>query len=478
LLERFFVWSRPGRDASGRESGSHEVLFYPMRRGGTSVAPEALTPDGSGFFRDPGLSAVILDAARPFGSQGTNFAFVTIVHDGHSYEAVLHLFYQFANDPPDGREKAMFGALVNSAELSADYFPGLVSRRSRFGASELPALAVSIFDDRGAEVFRSGPSLLGTHETEASFPFLLFDTDLLWTIRPPHPEIRYWSVRTGYSGVDTATLGERQTWGQRLIFLFVAIVAASGLTLMVRATTREARVAKAQADFVSSVTHDVKTPLAKIQLFADTLASGRAQTPEKAAAYAGIISRQAQTLDRQISGLLEASRIDARLVAENYREIDLRPVIQAAVATFDDDLSEGGFEVILTLPEHEVPVAGDPRALQRVFENLVSNAMKYSDGERFLRVEAVTEARRVRVEVTDHGFGIPDAEQQRVFERFYRVQRDEGAVVTGSGLGLAIVRDAVRRHQGSVAVRSRIGEGSTFTVVLPLSGESPAWTAQ
>jgi signal transduction histidine kinase len=125
-----------------------------------------------------------------------------------------------------------------------------------------------------------------------------------------------------------------------------------------------------------------------------------------------------------------------------------------------------------------VPVAGDPRALQRVFENLVSNAMKYSDGERFLRVEAVTEARRVRVEVTDHGLGIPDAEQQRVFERFYRVQRDQAAVVTGSGLGLTIVRDAVRRHQGSVAVRSRIGEGSTFTVVLPLSGESPAWTAQ
>jgi signal transduction histidine kinase len=282
------------------------------------------------------------------------------------------------------------------------------------------------------------------------------------------PEIRYWSVRTGYPESSVATLAREQTNRQRLVWLVVALVAVAGVVLTVRATLRELRLVEMKSAFVSSVSHDLKTPLASIKMFADTLESGRARTGGKVRQYGRIIAGEASRLENLIEGILDFDRLESGISSYPVEVVEVRAVLESALASFQNQLEQQGFRTELDLPAEEVRVLGNREGLLRVFRNLISNAIKYSDRERYLRVALAKSDRQAVVEVIDHGVGIPAAEQRRVFRKFYRLVQDPATGSTGTGIGLSLVAHIIKALGGRVSLRSEPGSGSTFRVELPL----------
>jgi two-component system phosphate regulon sensor histidine kinase PhoR len=279
-------------------------------------------------------------------------------------------------------------------------------------------------------------------------------------------------VRTGYEEGEIAALAHRETMQQRWAWLLVGLVAVVGIVLTARATARDMLLAHMKSEFVASVSHDLKTPLAKIQLFAETLESGRVRSPEKAETYYRVIGAQARKLSIMIGELLDFSKIESGVREYPLEELDLCAVLRSALEMFEDELSRGRFTADISIPDIEVPVLANGEGLQQLFSNLISNALKYSPAERFLRVSLSTANGWARIELTDHGIGIPRGEQQKIFGKFYRGKGAVAMAATGSGIGLAIAENVVNAHEGTISVNSVPGQGSTFVVDLPLLPES------
>ena len=460
LLDTFFLWSSVAPSGGGRD-----VLFFTAE--GHAGAPAEMNR----FTEDPALSQLVLDRSREFASIHANFALAEITYQSRTYEVVYHFLYAL---PERSELQSFLGFMVDSAWLRDAYFKSVVgsdevTRRQLAGFSPL---LVSIVDDRDQEVFRSGRSLLGEYEDEVRFPYLFYDVDIVESLAPFRPTLRYWRVRTAFEDGSIAAIVRGQTNRQRLLWLIVAFVAAAGVALSARAAIREVRLAEMKSDFVASVSHELKTPLAKIQLFADTLKSGRVRSPEKLQEYAEIISSQAIKLSLQIARILDFGRIEAGRDRYEMEEIDVRAVLSSALRSFEHQLSQNDFDVKLDVPEVEVPLNGNAEKLQQVFENLITNAMKYSESTHRLHVKLHQVNGHVRVDFTDGGIGIAKHDQRKIFRKFYRGRQPRSKAVTGSGLGLAIVDQIVRAHGGRVTVDSAPGQGSTFAVILPAHSEA------
>jgi len=463
FIDTFFIWSahRLPLEATRKGPLPGEVLFL-------RLPPNSDTVSAGEFFRDPALSADVLENAREYTTLGSTYGLVFRSIGGRKRDVVYHLLYDL---PESTNLRAFIGFTVESERLLDGYFHPLVSqvRGTEKRLSGMAPLAVSIFDDQGREVYRSGESLRNAFESEVKFPFFFFDVDLIGSMtRCFAPEIRYWSVRTGYPGTSVAALAREQANRQRLIWLVMALVALAGLLLTVRATLREVRLVEMKSAFVSSVSHDLKTPLAAIKMFADTLESGRARTEEKVRQYGQVIAGEASRLEHLIEGILDFDRIEAGVNHYPTEPVDLRSLVESAVASFENQLAQQGFRTELALPQEEIRVMGNREGLLQVFRNLISNAIKYSDGERFLKVTLGKTDRQAVVEVVDRGAGIPASEQRRVFRKFYRLIKDPTTGVTGTGIGLSLVAQIVKALGGRVSLRSQPGSGSTFRVELPL----------
>ncbi|MBI2834081.1 MAG: HAMP domain-containing histidine kinase [Acidobacteria bacterium] len=467
LIEIFFVWSLTAPSESGR-SGEGGVLFYSLH-GAPTEASDGEDGGAAGFFVNAGLSSVLHQKALEFAPFRKNFALSYVTFGGRTYHVVYHFLY----DEDERRLLWGFlGFLADPEYLHQSYFSEVVStwKQQQAQGTGFPLLAMSILDDNGKEVIRSGRSLLERYEAAADFPFLFFDTDLFESLRPFRPEFRYWTVRTGYEAGDVDAIARQESMRQRWAWLFVGVIAAVGIALTARATAREVQLAHMKSEFVASVSHDLKTPLAKIQLFAETLESGRARTPEKAEAYYRIISAQARKLGQLIGTLLDFSKIEAGVRSYPREELDLRAVLRSSIEMFEHELSHD-YTVEALLPDTEVPVLGNADGLLQLFGNLINNALKYSPEERFLRVALSTSNGQAVVEVTDHGIGIPRDEQRRIFNKFYRGAGAVAINATGSGIGLTIVEHVARAHGGTISVTSTPRQGSTFKIVLPLASE-------
>ena len=227
------------------------------------------------------------------------------------------------------------------------------------------------------------------------------------------------------------------------------------------------RLAELKSSFVSSVSHDLKTPLALIQLFAETLELGRMKNADRMQEYYRIINSEARKLTRLINNLLDFSKSEAGLRRYRCEPVDLTAITRHVLDSLDSQFRHNQFSVVRTLGD-PVPVLLDEEAAQQALENLLSNAMKYSPDHREIAVEVKRVAGYGAVSVTDHGIGIPGRLQRRIFRKFYRIQSDAGTGPQGTGLGLAIVDHVMRGHGGFVHVDSEPGRGSTFTLHFPL----------
>ena len=254
-------------------------------------------------------------------------------------------------------------------------------------------------------------------------------------------------------------------------FALLLVMIALGLGATYRMVGRESEMARLKSDFVANVSHDLKTPLSLIRMFAETLELGRVPDEATRREYYFVMTRESERLTRLIDNVLDFSRIEGGRQRYDIAPHPVEPLVQDVMDSFRYPLVQRGFKVeVVVAPDlPEVPM--DPAAIKQALGNLVDNAIKYSGERRRLLVSARAEDGRVVIAVADEGIGIPAGEAERIFEKFYRIGRSETQGSRGSGVGLALVKHIMEAHGGGVSVESRPGEGSRFTLFLPLNRE-------
>ncbi len=232
---------------------------------------------------------------------------------------------------------------------------------------------------------------------------------------------------------------------------------------------RERNLSQLQADFVSKVSHELRTPLTSIRLFSETLVLRRGdQAAEDRCIQA--LDKESARLNELIARLLDWGRMESGARTYRLEEYGAPALIEDAVAAFGPTRERSDVEVVIDAPVDLPPVYVDRPAMTDALVNLLSNAYKYSDPPRVIRITAQLDGdRRVRIGVRDNGKGIARREHRRIFEKFYRVDDLLTRRHAGSGLGLAIVKHIVKGHGGRIEVESVPGKGSEFIVVLPIA---------
>jgi signal transduction histidine kinase len=226
------------------------------------------------------------------------------------------------------------------------------------------------------------------------------------------------------------------------------------------------KLEKAKSEFVSMVSHELRTPLTSIHGFSEILTT-KEMEPEKKQEFYRIILNESERLSRLISNLLSLSKIEAGIEL-NREMIDIGDLVEEDMEFFQ---SQTVLHELKYLGNRQLPqVYGDQDRLHQVIKNLLSNAIKYSPQGGPVEVETGVEGKYVTISVSDYGIGIPADELTHIFERFRRVERKEASGITGTGLGLAIVKHLVELHAGKINVRSEPGQGSTFTIFIPIRG--------
>lgn len=256
-----------------------------------------------------------------------------------------------------------------------------------------------------------------------------------------------------------------------VLVLSFAVTATGSALVTVVLTSRKARLARLQADFVANVSHELRTPLSAIRLYAQTLhAEEVLENPAQAAQCVETILRETEWLDVMIDRVLtwRASSRDMMKL-----DMEIRPpadAVGAAVTRFRSMVPADEVDIACDIASRR-PVLHDRRALNAAILNLLVNAYKYSGPDKRIRVNVRDDGCCVCIDVIDHGVGLSSAEQKRIFQPFYRGRQAAGQS-GGVGLGLAIVHYLVKRHGGELTVQSEKGEGATFTVRLPVAPET------
>jgi two-component system, OmpR family, phosphate regulon sensor histidine kinase PhoR len=230
--------------------------------------------------------------------------------------------------------------------------------------------------------------------------------------------------------------------------------------------TTARRVERMRRDFVANASHELRTPLASMRVMVETLLGGARDDPEAAQRFLQILDRELHRMTNLVNDLLVLSRLDAPVEAADHERVPLAPLVAELEVGWQAVAQERGLGLAVDVPE-ELAVRGEKDGVRQILANLVDNAVKYTPAGQ-IRVSAQRDGGSVLLEVSDTGIGIPAADQERIFERFYRVDKDRSRAVGGTGLGLSIVKHLVQAYGGSISVESRLNRGSLFRVWLKL----------
>jgi signal transduction histidine kinase len=342
------------------------------------------------------------------------------------------------------------GMTLNARYIREQLLPRALSEMLR-GVDDDSSPVINVLDENNREVYSSGSGLT-RHE-------ILLELS---------PVLRKWKMGIGYRNTTIEALARSQ-FRQNLFLIGVAIaLLLAGLILALRATTREMKLVEAKTTFVSNVSHELKTPLSLIRLFAETLELGRVRNSEEAHEYYRIINRESRRLTRLINNILDFSRIEAGRRQYQFAETDVAEIVTEVLQSYERQMTNAGFEARTNIQADLPPALIDHEALGQAVLNLVDNAVRYSDQVKRIEVSVCLRGGDIAIEVADQGIGIPKVEHQRIFEKFYRVSTGLVHYTKGSGLGLAIVKHIVEAHRGRVTVESAPGKGSRFTILLPI----------
>jgi len=253
--------------------------------------------------------------------------------------------------------------------------------------------------------------------------------------------------------------------------VFDEVQQISGVVAVLHDITKEKEIAKTKNDFVSHVSHELKTPLASISAYAEMLVDGEAKDEQMTKEFYTVIQSQAKRLNRLIEDILNISRIESGLIKVEKKPVSLALIIQEQLQMIQSYAAEKNIKIVCPQLIVFDQVWGDKDMLTQVCINLLSNAVKYTPpgGSVTISIDVDDAAGLAKVSIADTGVGIPPAQIEHLFEKFYRVEENK-KVAKGTGLGLNLVKQIIEKvHNGRVFVKSTVGQGSTFGFELPLA---------
>ncbi len=263
---------------------------------------------------------------------------------------------------------------------------------------------------------------------------------------------------------------------ERVVEVHVAPVTVGemliGAVIVLYDITHQRRLEQVRRDFVANVSHELRTPVTSIRAMAETLADADGEDPELARDFMTTIISESERLTALLDDLLQLSQIESGRRLITPQALNIAEVIRHVAQRVLGPITARHQRLVLTVPE-VLDGCADRDALVQILVNLIDNARKYSPEGSAIRVTAEQDT-ALRIRITDDGLGIPEADLERIFERFYRVDKARSRAVGGTGLGLAIVKHLVELHGGWISVHSELGVGSTFTVTLPSPAAPPA----
>jgi pentatricopeptide repeat protein len=340
-----------------------------------------------------------------------------------------------------------FRAIVLSGGfLSSHLWPRVLS------AAEDQGVDAALYSPDGKVLFGSPPEkvpalgLTNTIQIDGS-PWRL----LVW---PREPAALY------------ADLKDRQNlYMATLIFVVALLIFGSYITA--RILKRELEVARMRANFVSTVSHEFRSPLTGIRQLGEMLLYGRVTGEERQRRYYKMIVQESERLGRLVENLLDFSRMEEGRKEYRFAPLNTSAWLRELVADFQSQIDGKGVSVVADIPEELPAISADGEALGCAVHNLLDNAVKYSPGSKTVWLDAGAGNGNITISVRDRGVGIPERDRRHIFEKFYRVAGEISQKVKGAGLGLSLVRHIVTAHGGAVECQSRVGEGSTFSIQLP-----------
>ena len=453
-IESFFVWK-----SDGSEDG--QILFFNRTErlpGWDEQRGGAIDPYPVAIRENPPPTRPVVAIAREQAAKGIAFAPFENETSGVRYQGLVHLIYSGT------AHAGLWGAVgftVNMAWVRQDYFGDLIRQVQKISGD--PTIAIEIRDAQGQTVAHAGPTISDSAYTRRMFRLAFSDRAVLSSgaFLATAPA---WTAMVGIGRVGSvlaARAGGARTLDLLGLSAFVAFVA---LVLATRAAQAEVQLATRQSEFVTAVTHEMKTPLSSIVLTSDSLAQGRYASERTVTEYGRIIGAEARQLTRLIDNVLHYARLINTADSPAFERVDIVELVAESVERFGPHVSSADVDVDLDLPVKGVNVRADRRLLQDALDNVIDNAVKHGGAGNHLRVAVCSRADRVVIQIADSGAGIPPEDLPRIFEKFYR---GRNANARGSGLGLTITRRIVNEHAGTIHVQSTMGRGTLVEIELP-----------
>lgn len=455
--EVFFRWGHGWREAP---------TFYLRSERAPSWLPldESLAPMPIATASNAAVGQRLLERISHDARVGRRYSTFDLTVDAHHYQAVAWLSY---GDVYQQELHTVFGFLVDLDWVHEHYFRDLTTQVVRIsGADAGPRLA--ILDGRGRVV-------VGGTTTDASavghrhFPVLFFDPRLVAIDWPDDLSHDSWTAFADIAEDPVATAASRGAFWAFNIAALMGIVVLVASVMILRAARASSDLADIRADFVATVTHELKAPLTTIQAISETFAAGRAVTEEISRKYGRFSLHEAKRLRRLIDNLLAYSRVGDVADVYSFERLPVHLVVEETIADFASQLDFANFTVHVDVPPTLPALRADRRAIGLALGNVIDNAIRYSSDLKQIEVTGRSDGRTLAIAVSDRGIGIPSVQIPLVTRKFFTGARSHR---TGSGLGLAIVDRIITDHSGRLTIQSHAGLGTTVTLTLPAWGLS------
>lgn len=285
---------------------------------------------------------------------------------------------------------------------------------------------------------------------------------------------KLWSIPNYYLGISTLgktikDISKERTFINIIILGLLNLIILLGVWFLYLNIRKEIKLSQLKSDFVSNVSHEIRTPLSLIGMFAETLELNRVDTEEQKNEYYKIIRKETERLTRIVNSILKFSKMESRNEKFIFEKVNLNDLLDEVLHTYQYELSKNKYECIINKLDQLPPIEIDKESVVEATINVIDNALKYCDGKCKLEISTGIKDNYEFIEIVDNGIGILKENQKKIFEKFYRVSSGNIHNSKGSGLGLSIVKNIMEAHNGNVIVESKLGKGSTFRLLFPIS---------
>lgn len=393
-----------------------------------------------------GVLSIVLDSTGLSTERPTIYRRLISVNLDKKTMLVIAIVASNRND-----DIAVAGTIINQAELATSVLPDLID------GNELgDNTALMIKSENRSTIYGESLPVESRLTVTATF-------------KEGFPPWRIELYQVDPDFFESLISGQQSFYIYALITVMLAMI--FGAIMTTRMMSRELELARMKSDFVSTVSHEFRSPLTSIRQLAEMLGSDRVSSEERRKRYYDVILEQSERLSLLVSNILDLARIDEQRFNLEYEEVDISQLLNTIVVRARKQGGEEGIAIRLNIDDELPPVSVDPDAITHIMTNLIDNAIKYSNESPDVAIGVKADGRELVITVSDKGIGIPKGEIDKVFERFYRVGDEFTRKVKGSGLGLALVRELVQAHSGTIKILSEPKRSSTFTIRLPMSND-------